>query len=83
MGYHLRKIATEGVYGQPSKIREELEELEEALEQENRIMALCELADLYGAIEGVANSLGVSMKDVKNMAAATKRAFIDGTRKPK
>lgn len=83
MGYHLRKIETEGVFGQASKIREELEELEEALEQSNKILALCELADLFGAIEGVANSLGVTIKDVADMAQATKRAFQDGTRKPK
>lgn len=83
MGYHLREIVTQGTYGQPSKIREELEELEEALEQKNHILALCELADLYGAIEGVAESLGVSMGDVHNMAEATKRAFLDGSRKAK
>lgn len=33
MGYHLRPIETKGVFGETSKIREELEELEEALER--------------------------------------------------
>jgi hypothetical protein len=80
MGYHLREIETQGVFGEASKIREELEELEEALEQSNLILALCELSDLYGAIEGVAEKLGASMEDVAAMAAATKRAFLDGTR---
>lgn len=80
MGYHLRPIQTQGVYGEPSKIREELEELEEAYEQDNRILAIVEVTDLYGALEGVAERLGVTMQDVAKMAAATRRAFSDGTR---
>lgn len=83
MSYHLRKIQTEGVFGHPSKIREELEELEEAMEQDNRILAMCELADLYGALEGVAHSLGTNMDQVARMAAGTKRAFLSGERRPK
>lgn len=83
MGYHMRKIQTQGVFGEPSKIAEELEELEEALEQENPILALCELADLYGALEAVAEKLGTTIDDVRKMAEATKRAFEDGDRKPK
>lgn len=79
-GYHLRKITTQGVFGETSKIREELEELEEALEQDNKILALCELSDLFGAIEGVAEKLGVKMDDVMKMSAATKRAFLSGQR---
>lgn len=83
MGYHLRPIETEGVYGQTSKIREELEELEEAMEQDNRILALCELADLYGALEAVAEAIGTNMLELSQMAAATRRAFQDGSRTPK
>lgn len=82
-GYHLREIQTQGRLGEPSKIREEVEELEEALEQNNRILAICELADIYGALEAVSDALGVSMEDVAKMAAATKRAFEDGSRKKK
>jgi hypothetical protein len=82
-GYHLREIPTQGIYGEPSKIREELEELEESLEQDNRILAICELADLYGALEGVATKLGVTMPEVVKMAEATKRAFLDGSRRSK
>lgn len=81
-GYHLTPI-TRGVYGEPSKIREELEELEDSLKQGNRIMALVELADLYGALEGVAKTLGVEMADVKVMAEANYRAFTNGHRTPK
>jgi hypothetical protein len=83
MGYHLRPIETKGVYGEPSKIREELEELEEALEQDNRILALVELTDLYGALEGVAVRLGTNMVEVAKMAEATKRAFVSGQRRGK
>lgn len=83
MGYHLRPILTLGVYGEPSKIREELEELEESLEQDNLILALVEMSDLYGALEAVAAKKGVTMEDLAKMSAATKRAFQDGTRGPK
>jgi phosphoribosyl-ATP pyrophosphohydrolase len=79
-GYHLREIKTQGKFGEVSKIREELEELEEALQQPNRILAICELADLYGAIEAVADKLGVTMSDVATMAEATMRAFKTGER---
>jgi hypothetical protein len=82
-GYHLKPILTRGEYGQTSKIREELEELEESLEQGNRILALCELADLYGALEGVAESLGSTMAELSKMSDATKRAFLSGQREPK
>lgn len=80
MGYHLREIPTKGVYGEPSKIREELEELEEALEQKNRILAICEICDLYGALKAVAEKLGITMDEAREMSAATERAFRDGSR---
>lgn len=79
MGYHIREIK-KGVLGETSKIREELEELEDALEQNNKILALCELADLVGAIEAVTNKLGLMLEDVCSMMEATKSAFKDGTR---
>jgi len=83
MGYHLRKIETQGVFGEPSKIREELEELEEAIEQDNRILALVELSDLYGAIEAVAETMGSNIAELRLMSAATKRSFLEGERTPK
>ena len=48
-GYHLRKIA-KGSPGEASKIKEELEEFLDAVDQGVKIMALVELSDLYGAI---------------------------------
>jgi hypothetical protein len=80
MGYHIRTI-TRGVLGQPSKIREELEELEDALEQNVKIMALVELSDLYGAVKAMATTLGTSMEELKAMQEVTARAFQDGSRK--
>jgi len=81
MGYHKREIVIQGTYGEVSKIEEELDELKESLEQDNKILALCELSDLYGAMEAVAEKLGVNMEDLKKMSAATKRAFQCGDRK--
>lgn len=81
LGYHTRAI-TKGVLGEVSKIREELEELEDAMGQEAEIMALVELSDLYGAMEAYLKkhhpSLG--MKDVARMSSITQRAFRSGRR---
>lgn len=82
MAYHVAEISR-GEYGQPSKIREELEELEDAIQQKNKIMALVECADIYGALEAVAISMGVTMDDLRTMSDVTKSAFVDGTRKPR
>lgn len=79
-GYHKRRIE-KGVLGATSKIREELEELEDAEDQANPILAMCELADLYGALEAKARSYHLNMGDLRQMSEATKRAFEDGTRK--
>jgi len=80
MGYHLRQIAR-GVLGEPSKIREELEEFEDALAQNNRIMAAVELSDLLGATKAAAEKLGFTLQDLITMHEANERAFKDGTRK--
>lgn len=79
-GYHVREIKR-GVLGETSKIREELEELEDAEEQENKILAICELADIYGALKACAEGYGIAMEDLATMADATERAFRDGSRK--
>lgn len=78
-GYHLRPIS-KGVLGKPSKIREELEELEDACQQGNKILAQVELADLYGALKAVAASFGLTMEDLAKMDEATARAFKSGAR---
>ena len=82
MGYHSREIK-KGRFGEISKIKEETEELEDAIIQGNKIMAICELADIYGAIDGYLEKYfpDIHMHDLEKMAEATKRAFEDGTRK--
>jgi hypothetical protein len=60
MGFHNRKIQ-KGVYGELSKVREELEEAEDALEQGQDLMLLIELSDMIGAIQGVAERYGMTL----------------------
>lgn len=83
IGYHIKKIETKGIYGEPSKIREELEEFEESMEQGNRIMALLELSDIYGALEAIAVKMNSNMSELRIMSCATKRAFQNGLRESK
>lgn len=82
MGYHYNKIP-KGIYGEFSKVKEEIAELEDAVEQGNKIMILLELADLYGAIEGYLekNFPGFNMEEIEDMSEKTKSAFEDGSRK--
>lgn len=82
MSYHLAEIPR-GVYGEVSKIEEELAELKDAIAQGNRIMALVELSDLVGAVEGILiqHYAGIDLADLIVMAGATRRAFESGHRK--
>ena len=79
MGYHIREIPR-GELGKPSKLREELAELEDAVEQGVKILVHAELADLYGALQSVAQSYGLTMKDLADMDRCTARAFKSGRR---
>lgn len=79
MGYHMRDIPR-GVFGEPSKIIEEALEFQDAIEQNNKVMALVELSDLIGAIEAYVSKSGITLEDLVAMKDATKRAFEDGTR---
>lgn len=79
MGYHNR-IILKGKYGEFSKIEEEMDELKNAIEQNNKILTICELSDLIGAIEEFALKHGVSIKDLKEFSDLTKSAFKEGKR---
>ena len=79
MSYHLKKIK-KGELGKISKVQEEVEEYKDALKQKCKIMAGLELADIYGALEAVAESHNLTMKDLKKMSNLTKRAFKCGSR---
>jgi hypothetical protein len=78
-GYHIKDIK-KGKIGTADKVREELLEFEDALEQKSKIMAQVELADVYGALESLAEENGLTMKDLKIFSDITKRAFNNGFR---
>lgn len=79
-GYHKSEIK-KGVLGEVSKIVEEVDELLDAHEQGNTLMALLELSDLIGAIKAYASNYNISLTDLINMMEATERAFKSGRRK--
>lgn len=79
--YHTREIP-KGEYGELSKIYEEVEELKDAEAQRNPILALCELADIVGAIEGyVRKHHNMGMLEVLKMTRLNEQAFKSGYRK--
>lgn len=78
-GYHLRHIP-KGILGEVSKIREEVEELEDATIQGNRILQLVELSDIIGAVRHFAVAKGTTLEECVAMADATERAFKAGQR---
>lgn len=80
MGYHKNNIE-KGDLGTFSKITEEYQELEDAVEQANKILMMCECADLIGAIEAFAvEKLGVTLEELIEFKNLTKSAFEDGSR---
>jgi phosphoribosyl-ATP pyrophosphohydrolase len=81
MGYHLTTIK-KGVIGEFSKIQEEWDELIDAKLQDNKLLMLCELADLIGAIDlYVKNNFKLTLEELIKMKNSTESAFKDGTRK--
>lgn len=79
MGYHKKQI-DKGEIGEFSKIREEYEELKDAVEQDDSILSLCELSDLIGAIECYIEKWNMSIEDLKKFSDKTKQAFKEGKR---
>lgn len=78
-GYHTVEIKR-GELGKSSKIREELDELQDAEKQGVKILIHCELADLYGALRECAASYDLTMEDLRAMVDLTKSAFEVGQR---
>lgn len=78
-GYHRLKIP-KGELGTVSKIKEEFLELWDAHSQENPVMVICEMCDIVGAIEALANTYNLTLEDIVKMKDATKRAFENGRR---
>ena len=81
IGYHIDEIPR-GTFGESSKILEEVLELIDAEKQGIRVMQLCELSDILGAIEGFlrAKFPGMSIEDLLAMENVTRRAFENGHR---
>jgi hypothetical protein len=79
--YHLKDIPR-GEIGKGSKIYEEFLEFNDALLQNNKLMALQELSDVIGAIEMYieTNFKNISLEDLIKMKEATRRAFESGER---
>lgn len=78
-GYHLRDIP-KGKLGSETKIYEEMEEFKDALEQNNPVMGLVELSDLFGAVDKYLESRfkgAITLNDLLTMKAATERAFAN------
>jgi phosphoribosyl-ATP pyrophosphohydrolase len=81
MGYHTVEIH-KGVYGEFSKINEEIEELLDAVRQDSQMLVLCELCDLIGAIEGYTlNKHNITLDELIAFKDMTKSAFLEGKRK--
>ena len=80
-GYHITVIK-KGELGEASKILEEVKELIDAENQHCKIMVLCELADIFGAIDAYLEKkkYSVTLEDLITMSRITKRAFINGRR---
>lgn len=80
MGYHKREIK-KGEIGEFSKIQEEFVELLDAFEQDDKVLQICELTDLVGAIElFVEKHFNLNLNDLKKFSDKTKEAFKDKTR---
>lgn len=79
MGYHKKEIQ-KGVLGEFSKIKEEFEELNDAQEQGDKILQICELTDLVGAIEEYIKKWNITIDDLVQFSNKTKSAFKERKR---
>lgn len=71
--WHNRPIK-KGIYGEFSKVEEEVDEAREALEQNNHLMYLIELSDVIGAIEKIAENHGLTLEDLINFSKKVKES---------
>ena len=73
--WHVRKIER-GVYGELSKVREELEEAEDSIEQNQPVMLIFELSDIIGACGGVAAKYGLTLDDLVTFSKLRSRVLL-------
>ena len=79
-GYHLREIP-KGKLGEFSKIVEEYTEFLDAHEQGSKVLEICELTDLLGAIKYyAAEKFNLSLEDLIQFSNQTETAFKIGKR---
>lgn len=84
MSYHKNKNIKKGTVGEFSKIAEEFEELKDAVEQDDKILILCEISDLLGAVELYLSKNfyeSISFENCIAFSRKTQNAFREGTRK--
>ncbi len=81
-GYHINRIE-KGVLGEASKIKEEMDEFLDSIDQDARIMQLVELSDMVGAITAYLEKYfpGMALPDLVTMDRITHRAFVNRHRK--
>jgi hypothetical protein len=66
-GFHVSKIK-KGVYGELSKIQEELDEAVDASLRGHDLMLIIELSDIIGAVEGVSLKYGFTVEQLLKFA---------------
>ena len=79
MGYHSVEIE-KGKLGEFSKIKEEFEEFQDAYNQKDEVLQICELTDLLGAIEAYSKKWNLTLEQLILFSNKTKSAFQDGKR---
>jgi|WetSurMetagenome_2_1015567.scaffolds.fasta_scaffold70102_1 hypothetical protein len=82
IGYHQDLAIPKTSVGSILKVFEEVHELQDAVLQKQKVLALCELADLVGAIDLYLkeNKTNLSLHDLQKMSRLTRRAFKVGSR---
>lgn len=82
IGYH-KNFIKKGIFGELSKIYEEVDELKDSEDQGSKIMILLELSDIVGSIDGYLKKYypNLDINDLYKMSKITERAFKNGHRK--
>ena len=76
MKFH-KAIIQKGIYGELSKIKEELDEAFDAESQNQDLMLLIELSDIIGAVEGVSKKYGFTIEQLMKFAKLRSKVAIE------
>ena len=76
MKFH-KAIIQKGIYGELSKIKEELDEAYDAESQNQDLMLLIELSDIIGAVEGVSKKYGFTLEQLIAFAKLRSKVAIE------